>query len=626
MTCATDVPPTFQEDLGTIFNETKLLKQCERALSLFSPLPGSSRFVGPLPDGALLGPSSSSVRTLIIISSYAPDSFRPNLQFWINVPEFNAANELIVTARYVSSTGSSETLTLLQLGASEVPTNVSCPASNGWVQVVVSVEPVVQLIASGDVDITKNINFDIVGEQEFYFDNLEFVGPPLINDTYDDRFVRLNETEVVLSFSNFGSDIVGAIFFILPPLYFVLCLFMLAPCCDNQSLLSSILSWSWLVVSTGVVAYAIVEYQTFLEDTAELNSAAQVLIDEYLIAREQLNPREFNIKLEGGIPFGFTSVAIPRFNQSVLEKLFVFSNGPIPADVQSLICPSSGTVQCVENPEEFFNRTEAQDADVGVLKVESQTTLTQDYFLPILLGSLISDVAISAVQVLIHLVACVSTSSEGGQVTVKYLYRGVFFANVVSIFVGLAFSATIVGFVIIEPIRYDSQVSLKEQGNGIVLPVEPKPELLTVLGNGDFFLESSSLGLQTRCPLNGQLESVGLEPQTLAQAEQFDEVFPNNRVGTVEQTCDANTLTLDFVESCYTLDCSKGRIPLVSSKSVEPRINFLYDRIIYNLVVIDVVVTLVDVFVFLIHLRNKEIKTSMNVAINEKKGSVQSSI
>ena len=617
VTCATDVAPTFPSGLANVLNASAFFAQCESALSEVTPLPGSNRFVGPLPVGGVVD-VVDEIRTLVTINSYAPDALRPYLQFWAHARQFNPLNKIIVAAKYSTPGGSTANIELVRLESGAVPSNTSCPASNDWFQVSVSIEPLLQLIASGNLDITKNVNFEIVGEQLIYFDNVEFVGPPILNDTYEDRFIQLNKTSIVLSFETFGQDLLAASLYILPLLYLLLALVFITPCLKQQRTAASILSVSWLIVSTAVVGYAIVEYGNFLEETAKLDSDAAVQINEYLQARANLNPREFGIKIEGGIPFGFTSVAIPRFNQSALETVFKFSEDPVPEDIQDLICPSSGTVQCLTSPEEFFNTTEEQGSDIGILKVESQTVLTQDYFLPILLGSLIADVVITGFQVLLHVLTWLDSKLSHEQ-RPKRFYKVTLGLNVLSIVAGLVFSAVIVAYVIIEPIRYASIIALKEQGSGSALLVEPRNELLTVLGNGDFFLDSSVLGQQTRCPVVGSIESVGLEPQTLAQAEQFDEVFPTVRIGTVDQTCDADSLSQDFIAGCYSLDCSNGRIPLVSSKSVQERIEFLYDRVIYNLVVVDVVVTLVDVLVFVVYLRSvRRNEHSFEVAINKR--------
>ena len=78
------------------------------------------------------------------------------------------------------------------------------------------------------------------------------------------------------------------------------------------------------------------------------------------------------------------------------------------------------------------------------------------------------------------------------------------------------------------------------------------------------------------------------EPLFLSFAEQRDEVYTFYRANTPDQTCNWDGLESSLAELSYSLDCSNGIIPIVSESSVKPYIDFAYDRIIFNLVIIDI--------------------------------------
>ena len=112
---------------------------------------------------------------------------------------------------------------------------------------------------------------------------------------------------------------------------------------------------------------------------------------------------------------------------------------------------------------------------------------------------------------------------------------------------------------------------------------------------GKLFIDSSSLGIVKR--FVNSADAVSQQPLTLSFAERQDEVYSIYRVETEDETCDWDGYTRDFTELSYSLDCSNGIIPIVSESSVKPYLDFAYDRIIFNLVVIDLAITLVDILI-----------------------------
>ena len=595
--CSTSSPSTVAQSAQSFVNETVLNQECETAINELGNLPGSSQFA--LSFSTESGNFGNQILSLIIQTA-VPDPVRPFLQFWVQGYPGTAV-DISVSANFgdPNLTASSDVaVARLELADFAVDFNgsYSCPTSNNWRRFRVSMEPLLDIFQNTAFTSRFLTDFSIRFENAIVVvDNVELVGPRLANDSlYSDRFVSLSQVEIPELRSYLGSDTLDTVFFVLPITSLIVCIILVIMQCfseRNQAARAFVAVWAALGVS--IAAYAVWDYNGFLTALVEIEAETLEVIAEYEVVREQINPREIRRKIQGDVPFGFTRIALPKLNKSSLEKLFVFPPFGAPTGCQ----PRFGS-PCANTTEEFFAHLDAQEnATLSNLRLEANAELSQEHFLPVLLASLIFDIATSSVQVIALLIiaVCRALSAEDNASRRRSVWFLKYTARFLTL-IGIFLTISLIGFVIFDPIRYNVEYELLESTESIRIPVTVRSglEILDSF-SGKLFIDSSSLGIVTR--FVNSADAVGQQPLALSFAEQRDEIYSFYRAETEDETCDWDGYTQDFDELKYTLDCSNGIIPVVSESSVKPFVDFAYDRIIFNLVVIDIAITLVDILI-----------------------------
>lgn len=599
--CSTSSPNRVPESFAVLVNETAVNDLCEQTVNDLGLLPGSTQFAHSFTaDTGDFGDLSM----VMLIQTFVPDPVRPFLQFWINGYP-NTTVDIEVEATFsnpnstVFTTASRFELTIAEFMISFSESD-TCAASNGWRRFRVSMEPLLAVFENTAfesrflTDITFSANGAIA-----VMDNVEFVGPRLANDSfYSDRFLSIDSIQIPGLQSYLGGDLLDTVFFMLPVSFlFICCVLSILQCVTPIPSLSKAFVFTWAIVGTAIAAYAILEYFNFLEALEDIDAQTQASVAQYEQVRQQVNNREIRTKLQGDVPFGFSRLALPKLNESTMSAIFNF-----PAVVDLTDCAESVRTFCVNTADEFFQHVRSKENTTeSNLRLEATASLSQNHFLPILLSSLVLDVGTSVVQIiallLMPLVCGIDpvNAAKNGNMGAKVLRL---IGRIVT-FVGFALTATLVGFVIFDPIRYDISYNLLESTDAVRIPVTVKDGLERLdSSTGKFFIDSSGLGRITRNPPT--LDDVGQEPLFLSFAEQRDEVYSFYRANTVDQTCDWDLYESSLAELTYTLDCSNGIIPIVSEISVKPYLDFAYDRIIFNLVIIDICITFVDILIILL--------------------------
>ena len=596
LVCSASSPSTVPPSLTQFVNETAVVQECNKAINELENLPGSAQFALSYTAAA----TSFGDQVLdVLLQSVVPDSIRPFLQFWVKgYPGTVADVEIVARFSDPNVTASLVAVANLELAKFTVEFNESytCPTSRDWRRFRVSMEPLLEVFENTQftsrslVRVTLRFHNAIVA-----VDNVELVGPRLANDSqYSDRFVSISKVEIPSLRSYLGSDPVDTFFFVMPLLSLICCIVLVVLQCFSESRQAArAFVTGWAILGILIAGYAVLEYFSFLEALETLDLETRAIIEDYEVARTQLNPREVRSKVQGEVPFGFTRIALPKLNRSSLEKLFVFPTSGSPS-----LCKVKDGSTCANTTDEFFDHLDLKENETfSNLRLEADVALSQEHFLPILLASLILDIATSFVQVVTILVvaACRATSAKDGQIKQQIVKILKFTARFLTL-IGVGLTITLVGFVIFDPIRYDIEYGLLESTESVRIPVTVRSglEVLDSL-SGKLFIDSSSLGMVKR--LVNTADAVTQQPLTLSFAERQDEVYSFYRVETEDETCDWEGYTRDFTELSYSLDCSKGIIPIVSESSVKPYIDFAYDRIIFNLVVIDLAITLVDILI-----------------------------
>ena len=346
------------------------------------------------------------------------------------------------------------------------------------------------------LDITVVIEGTIV-----LFDNMEFVGPRLANDSlYSDRFVSIDAIDIPGLQSYLGGDILDTVFYILPILCFAVCLILVVVhLFASFPGLSKAFMYGWAIIGAAIAAYAVLEYFNFISALEDIDAQTQTSIAQYEQLRLQVNNRELRTKLEGDVPFGFSRLALPKLNQSSLENIFV-----LPSSFGQSACDKASTASCANSSQEFLDLLVSKENTTNSnLRLEATAALSQEHFLPILLASLVLDIGSSVVQIVTILLLpflCkldVRRSAANGDTPAR-IFQGM--GRLVTL-TGLALTVTLVGFVIIEPIRYEIDYLLVEATADVAIPVTIKSGLEKLDSTtGKFFIDSSGLGRVTRNP------------------------------------------------------------------------------------------------------------------------------
>ena len=351
-----------------------------------------------------------------------------------------------------------------------------------------------------------------------------------------------------------------------------------------------------------IAIFAITEYLNFVSDLARLRAQ----IDEYLLSLglvlggDTLDFRTLADSL-GQIPVGFLALVFPPIEPEALDIAFEVS-----PRAKSLCEATRFTVgPCAEDLETFSQAIDAVgDLYVG-LSVEGQVLPTEDHFIEILLISLVADVVVGAFLGSRLVIDKALTPRSRRYIRLfETLLAVVNFAIVLYV---LYISLT-------EPVRYELVLNLVEGVSNMALNIIPRDESMILSSNGEFVVDTSSFGVVDRCFTDAP--SLVLAIFILA-ATQIAEVFEPARADSRFETCKLNEVVWEVndTHACYTVDCSSGVLPITSAEvsstarsvlkhwlnfmlqAVEPLLNFVYTRVIIGIVLIDVMISLIDLLI-----------------------------
>lgn len=292
-----------------------------------------------------------------------------------------------------------------------------CSEKNSkWAQVTVSFEPLLTSQEFEDFGNSLKLSFTRIFYQgtvelSWAIDNVEFIGPPLANQTLVDK---LSGPELEGELPKFSVSVLGdgpfdVFVSVMALLFLFLALFGVIFISRRQdgraNILSEYFAISWMVISTLIALYAIVQYFSFLDEARVLEARSKSLAAEVteLIRTPGFDPRNLEVVTAGASVYGAFILPIPRFDRSTLERVFSFEDGLAEKCLQTRI--SDG--DCFDSVDAYFDFLNTTGT-IGVSLsssvfessvVEGTASPTQEHFLDLLLASLLLDIVVSAVLV-----------------------------------------------------------------------------------------------------------------------------------------------------------------------------------------------------------------------------------
>ena len=611
--------PLKEDPLGGIpllelagLNDATCNASCVETEARLGHLPGSKSF--------FTAPSGPGPRLAVFfIAGETLSLDRPNLQFYMAFEDGSAGTEsyaFSMSYTFVEFLDSGSVnnfrVPLVQLDSLN---DTDCDSTK-WARFTVSLAP---LLESEDF---KNVNFSLRGsligvtftlddQQVLGLDNIEFVGPPLIDQSQIDA-LALPELQTQLKTSELsilGQDPLDAFFTVVAIMSLVAAMTVVVLALRSDSLARAGLvvrgfALGWLLVSTALTIYAVLEYFEFVLKVREFDLASQALAEEVqqVLQTPGFDPRQLGVITDGKAVYGAYSLPFPRIDRSVLETLFVVQSGSQSICMQTRLSPGSCAAS-VDEFYEFLNSTARLDESTAPLRnwefmtAEGIVTPSQDHFLPLVLVSLVFDIIVTLLLVAgILLSRFCNLHCTDARRKVRKL-------ETVFTLINLGLVVALLVLALSEPIRYTVSLNLVDFRYKVGLNVEPKEELLVTDGIGGLKLDTSSIGNVDACftgttSVKSQLISVYFEGLIFGTGE---ELYPGT-VGTDRETCawsESSAFTRGDGAACISLDCASGGLQLVQPEAVESLYNFVVSQVIFGIILVDLFISLVDVCVLL---------------------------
>ena len=594
----------------SILNDEVCNRSCVETADKFGFLPDSESFFSA-PDG----PAPRLVAFTITGETLSVE--RPNLQFYLAFEDASAGAEsydIRISHSFVE-VFDSRTVNAFQIPLTETNSlNDTDCGSTKWAKFSISLAGLLRQ------DEFANVNFSLrtsqiaiallLGDQQaFALDNVELVGPPLTNQSQID-VLALPELQTQLkasALSILGEEPLDSFFAVLAILSLVTALVLTGVTVASKSreraeFIVKGFAFAWLGVSTALTIYAVVEYFDFVEEVGEFDLASQALAAEVqqILQVPGFDPRQLQVITDGQAVYGAYALPLPRIDRSQFLSVFESQSGSREACEQSRLSGGS----CVDTADEFFeflNTTARLDESTiasrnwAVLTVEGTVTPSQEHFLPLLLASLVFDIIVTLLLVVGILLTRSCEVNCGGARRKSRLLEAVFTG------INLCLVVALLIFALSEPIRYGVSMNLIDYRYKVGVNVVPKRELLLTDGLGGLKLDSSGIGNVDACftgtpSVKSALFSLYFEGLVFGSIE---ELAPGT-VGTDRETCawsETTAFTRGDGAACLTLDCSSGVLQLVQPEAVEPLYNFVVSEVIFGIILVDLLISLVDVCV-----------------------------
>ena len=599
-------PVKYVDQFGSLegFDDVACVAACTETKAALGFLDGSNAFL----TGVYLsgGSSTTSILSYNILNDQISAEY-PNLRFYLGFST-NVSQDWTIRLRPTfQKPDSLEIITgldLLFLQGSTDPMNTTDCNGVKWSRYTISLLPLLndpQFIAANAS--LKNSGLTLL---MFLFpgvhaaiDNVEFVGPA--NNTLDvvDTLTPLKVTQDLPSstFSLTGEDPLDAVVFISVAASVVaaVVLTVLLICRKPVPKLAlKVFSAVWVVLSTLISVYAVVEYLAFVEEIDALNIQTNETVQEIrsIVRTPGFDPRQLQLVTDGVPVFGALSLAIPPLEREAWERVVTFKDNAEQSCQTSRI--SDGT--CMDSASSYFASIELGPS-ASIEEVTTQSSMLQgtitasvDHYLEPLLYSLIGDLLLT----LVILVVLVFSKRSALQHAVELILAGL----------NLFFAGFLLALALSDTVRYNPQINLVDFRTKNAISVEAKRTFTSA--EGDFLVDSAGLGISNTCFSDSPgVGSVGQQFRswiTNFKQGQREEFFPLT-IGTELEVCKWNNMISTFPNAlandtlCIAFDCSEGVIALVRSETAAPFNDFVENRIVWGILLIDFLVSFVDILV-----------------------------
>ena len=585
-------------DVAGAFNydDISCLASCERAISELGFLDGSDSFAT-----ANTRANNFSELSYIIFDDTITADF-PNLRFYLGLSTSGPQDFEITVRPVIDFVEGSQVF--FSLGNGGTPIN-STDCGNGikWSRFTVSLLPVLsdpRFLArnSSSKGLGIFLNFRLDPGVVAALDNVEFVGPAETNVTIREILEppRLSRSIPEYEFSFLGEASLDASISIL--IFISTAAAAILVCClvkDEKSSrqFAKAFGGFWLAASTFFSIYAVIEYGEFVVELNELNDVSNGMVQEVqsIVRASGFDPRQLQFTNNGSSILGAFVNAIPSFSREAMERVLKIKEN----SEQQCLSSRISTGPCFNSADAYFASVDPDQLQ-GLERfqlfslLEGTVAVSLSHFLDPLLASLVLDLLLTLVLVLAIWLNSKSLVKRGLEV-----FLAVTNLTIAAVILFIAFS---------EPVRYSVNMNLVDVTSKGAISVEPRD--LFINNRLDLLMDSKGFGVNQVCVNSsnaGELVSryaVYIQTLKLAQLEEF---FPKT-IGTDVETCDWDNMQFTFIDSteiCVAFDCSRGVVALVREDAARPLNNFAQTQIVLRIVLIDFLVSAVDVLI-LIHI------------------------
>jgi len=554
-------PPGGLEELGNPSNPSSAQQICQEAVNRVGVLPGSQR-IGVVPT---VIPSALGFTLSIPLLLE-----RPRFSFWANVDDLSTTDQFFLQVQALDALGNPAVALEATLDGENI-------ANLGWRRFTLNLQGVFDGFPEASRAFifsqlrTTNPNTSPFIARMFAFDQFELVGPGLDAEVYSQRgFAAVDVTEVQIPRSRLGF-ILTIVLPCVVAVFFVAILWA-----RNDETRLERVSLMWKVTATAFVIYAI--FETFqiedsIEKIANQTSSQRSQVTEAVDAGsnfiDSLGFRESSVST-----LAYFSVSFPAFTPlTALEKYFEFREDSRPT--------YPGGKQC--ELETCVSRDAFLALDGTVLTLTGSIFPSQDHLLFLIQLNLVLDAVVT-------LVAWVVGKWGSFRMNVGF--------HVVALPTGWALTFALLYFGLREPVRYHTDLVLKEFGTSTATAVVPKK---ISSDEGNLFVDVGETVYRCVADLPGLNDFMEEQLQSALNFELT--AFDRFKVPS-EQTCDYSAVVPEYDNLCVAINCP-GRIPMSYARDTDAQLEFAFETIVLGAVLLDVLVTAMDTLVFIIYVRQR---------------------
>ena len=413
---------------------------------------------------------------------------------------------------------------------------------------------------------------------------------------------------------------------------------------SRSKLTATLMDVIWFLVSIGLAAGAIVELEDFEQKLSNLELCTEGLNEAFANATNLIHAPELRQSFDASQSslFGTFKLVLPPYDPNDIPSLFSpegvvgsSANGcagsncidcSIPASdsliVEKFCSPSDLT--CLDNITAFIADSDPEVdfvGQVGVFSIEGEISASQSHWIEVILIAFIVDSVLSFTYIVFRVIIRASFEQW------KTRAQSILLLNTLILLISLGFTSYVLWLTFNDPIRYDAQFFLKRGVGNIGSDFEQKfgmfvcPKLLLTDDKTNVMIDLSAV--ETIFKKFSSFSDLGTALVVQAD-EELLEISPSGRT-TSTSVCPPESSEQNMASLFYNYTCDGDtQVPLLPIAAADQRQDFLFLNVIIGLVLIDFLITLVDVVslgTLLLQIK-QERKASEKQALKERKHSL----